>query len=98
MEFYRNHICNRTASTCVENLTETATQILIEITEVSITGLDFSDFTLDQVNSEHLCVLLRTTYRWKDDIKGWNLALEVAKEALDRDGIDKEDALYGILI
>jgi hypothetical protein len=49
------------------------------------------------LSGEHLAALLRTTYQWRDDVPGWNEMIEIAKVILIEQGVDPEDALYGLV-
>lgn len=49
------------------------------------------------INPVHLCVALRATYSVRDRTRGWHEALNAAKHSCGENGIDVNDALYGML-
>jgi hypothetical protein len=62
--------------------------------------IDFTDLPLDQVNGMQLAVALRATnprlLKDRSKILGWDEALQVAKQALQRDDLNWEHALSGL--
>ena len=49
------------------------------------------------VQGEHLAAVLRATSSWSDVVPGWGEALAHARKALAYEGVDPEDALYGLI-
>lgn len=58
---------------------------------------DFTGFDPDIVSCEHLIAALRCTFSYRQKVKGWSEARDVAYEACKRDGHNPEDVLRGLL-
>lgn len=80
----------------VDNLTVTAETALEAIAEYGPEVIPTSDLSGLQIQGEHLATLLRATYSWRNEIAGWSEALEVARRSLADQGVDPDDALYGM--
>jgi len=81
----------------IDDLTLTAEGVLDVISDIGPSGLDFfSHVRVDAVQPEHLATALRTSYTWREEIRGWWHALEVARAALAKRGIDPDEVLYGM--
>ena len=60
-------------------------------------AIDLREINPAQVHGEHLAAVLRATFAFRDRTPGWQHAIGVARIALERAGLDPEDALYGLL-
>jgi hypothetical protein len=80
----------------VDGLTITAETALEAVLEFGPAIIPTNDLGGIQVHGEQLATLLRATYSWRDEIPGWDHALGVAKLRLAEQGIDPDDALYGM--
>lgn len=80
----------------VDSLTITAETALEAVLEFGPAIIPTNDLNGIQVQGEQLATLLRATFLWRDEIPGWNHALGVAKLKLTEQGIDPDDALYGM--
>lgn len=90
-------ISSENKSVEVDDLTVTAESVLEAISEFGPKILNLSLLDSNQVQGEHLATVLRTSFDWRDNVPGWNEALQVARQALLREGVDPEDALYGLV-
>jgi hypothetical protein len=97
VENWRKHVCQSFASTDIDALTETAEAVFDFMAEAGPAHLNLSNLTPDHVQGEHLAMLLRTSLTWREQIPGWQKALQVARLALEREGVDPEEALFGLI-
>lgn len=81
----------------IDSLTVTAEAALEAVAEFGPDIIPTKDLVGLQVHGEHLATLLRATYAWRDEISGWNEALDVARQALLDQDVDPDDALYGMV-
>ena len=79
-----------------DSLTVTAETALEAVIEYGPKVIPTNDLDGIQIHGEQLATLLRATYSWRDEIPGWDHALSVAKLRLAEQGIDPDDALYGM--
>lgn len=86
---------NRAAD--VDSLTVTAETALEAVIAFGPGIIPVNDLDGIQIHGEQLATLLRATYSWRDEIPGWDSALDVAKLTLAEQGIDPDDALYGMI-
>jgi hypothetical protein len=93
---WQRYLFDPSASSDVDALTETAESVLEALTKYGPTGVSLIGLDEDNVQSEHLATILRTTYKWRSQIPGWNASLVVAAAALKRAGISPADALFGL--
>ena len=84
------------SSTDLDSLTVTAETALEAVIEYGPKVIPTNDLDGIQIHGEQLATLLRATYSWRDEIPGWDHALSVAKLRLAEQGIDPDDALYGM--
>ena len=91
-------VLDRTAPYDADGLTPTVQALFGQM--MCGTVIDFTDLPLDQVNGMQLAVALRATnpliLKDRTKVLGWEEALEVAKLALQRDGLDWKDALWNL--
>jgi len=97
IEKYKIFVVDKNADDSVDALTETASSLLDYLGTHRIEDIDFTGFKVNEVNPQHLCVILRLTYIWSSKIKGWDEALSVAKEASLKNNFEPSDILYGLL-
>ncbi|WP_156320518.1 hypothetical protein [Pseudomonas lini] len=90
-------ISSQNSNVEVDDLTITAEAVLDAISEFGPKILNLSLLDSNRVQGEHLATVLRTSFDWRDNVPGWNEALLVARQALVREGVDPEDALYGLV-
>lgn len=83
--------------TSVDNLTKTAESAFAWLLLNGISNLDLSGLIPEEVNAEHLALLLRVTSTFKDSIEGWHDALEVAQIAATLASLDPTDILFGLI-
>ncbi|MDF5776545.1 hypothetical protein [Pseudomonas syringae] len=81
----------------LDSLTVTAETALEAVMEFGPTIIPANDLYGIQIHGEQLATLLRATYSWRGEIPGWNNALRVARSKLAEQGIDPDDALYGMI-
>ena len=85
------------SSADLDSLTLTAETAIEAVIEFGPAIIPASDLDGIQIHGEQLATLLRATYSWRDEIPGWDHALGVAKLKLAEQGIDPDDALYGMI-
>lgn len=90
-------ISKNNKDTSVDNLTKTAESALGWLIVNGISNLDLSGLIPEDVNCEHLALILRMTSTFKDSIIGWNNALEVAQTAATLSSLDPSDILFGLI-
>mgnify|MGYP003412424189 FL=1 len=83
--------------TSVDNLTKTAESAFAWLLLNGISNLDLSGLIPEEVNAEHLALLLRVTSTFKDSIEGWHDALEVAQISVTLASLDPTDILFGLI-
>jgi hypothetical protein len=84
------------SGTDVDDLTITAETALEAVIEFGPAIIPTNDMAGIQIHGEQLATLLRVTYSWRNEIPGWGAALEVARLRLAEQGVDPDDALYGM--
>lgn len=90
-------ISTENSSADLDSLTVTAETALEAVIEFGPSIIPANDLDGIQIHGEQLATLLRVTYSWRDEIPGWDHALGVAKLRLAEQGIDPDDALYGMI-
>lgn len=93
---WRRNVLNPQASTDVDDLSETVDAVYEGIDIFGPSFISLADLEPHLVQGEHLAATLRATFPWRDEVSGWNNALEVARAALINAGADPDDALYGL--
>ncbi len=78
-------------------LTETAKPVFEALLELGDWAIDLSGLCPSEVNGVHLAVILRATLRHKQTTKGWESALEVARQALRLANVDERKVLSGLV-
>ena len=91
MKQWRANILDRSLEINAKGMTPTVMSLFKDLMMEEI--IDFRDLPVEQVNGMHLTVCLRATCCKKECTIGWNEAYYVAKAALERDGLNVEDAL-----
>lgn len=94
---WQRHLFDQNASTDVDALSETVESVLEMLSEHGPAAIDLTNLSEKSVQGEHLAAILRTTASWDSQTPGWPQAIQVAKLALQREGIDPQDALYGLI-
>jgi hypothetical protein len=89
-------LLDRNAPVNAKALTATVKPIFQALSWFGAGAVDLSDLPVESVNGMHLAVILRATYSRKSQTFGWDRALDVAREALKRDGINEAHALAGL--
>lgn len=79
-----------------KSLTKTVKVVFQAVTQYGGAAIDLRDLPQERVNGMQLAVVLRATMARRELTKGWAEALEVARAALRRDGLDDSDALSGL--
>jgi hypothetical protein len=59
-------------------------------------SIDLGALVPEQVNAIHLCMVLRATCTNKRMAPGWHEAFKVAISACELEGINLDDALFGM--
>lgn len=90
-------ISTENSSADLDSLTVTAETALEAVIEFGPAIIPANDLDGIRIHGEQLATLLRATYSWRDEIPGWDHALGVAKLKLAEQGIDPDDALYGMI-
>jgi len=85
------------SGTDVDDLTITAETALEAVIEFGPAIIPTNDMGGIQIHGEQLATLLRATYSWRDEIPGWDAALDTARLRLVEQGVDPDDALYGMI-
>lgn len=93
---WQHNLLNPDASTDVDDLSDTVDAVYEGIAIFGPSFISLANLAPESVQGEHLAATLRATYPWRDEVSGWNDALEVARTALAYAGEDPDDALYGL--
>lgn len=96
-EAWRKFVIDADAATDSLTLQVTADVAFKTIREKGPAGFDLSTLEPGQVNGEHLVMLLRCISSWRTLLPGWDRAIGIAKQALESEGKDPEDVLFGML-
>ena len=67
------------------------------LVELGPGSINLNGLVASRVQGEHLASILRMTSSFRDLTPGWEFALEVAKDALSRGGVDYREALAGLI-
>lgn len=94
---WRQFVQDSDSSSDVDALTSTVEATLEFIATYGPRALDLRNLDSSEVQGEHLAALLRASSTWRNDVPGWVDAVDVAKEALRRAGVDEQDALFGMI-
>lgn len=94
---WRACVLDSNAELTADALTETTRPVFEALLELGDWAVDLSGLPVEQVNGVHLAVILRATLRHKDTTKGWDEALNVAREAVIRMGLPERKVLSGLI-
>ncbi|GLS95842.1 hypothetical protein [Piscinibacter gummiphilus] len=94
---WQRHVLDPHATADVDALTETVEAALEFISEFGPPTLSLEYFRSGSVQCEHLAAVLRASCSWRQEIPGWDEAVEVARVAAEAAGLDPEDVLYGLI-
>jgi hypothetical protein len=95
-EHWKKHLYNLSAWFDVDTLSETIDGIYDAIDQFGPGAIDLSSIESKDVNGVHLAAILRATFPFQNFTQGWDHALGEAVSALQRDGVDINDALAGL--
>lgn len=94
---WKKLVLNRDAGFSANSLTETVKPLFNALIRFGPGAIDLRNLPKNEINGVQLAVVLRATLPNKNLTPGWEDALNLAKNALFRDGIDQADALYGLI-
>lgn len=94
---WRSRVLNPDAQSTANALSETLKPVFAALLEFGPGAIDLSGLPADQAHPLHLAVTLRATLQAKALTPGWDDALDVARLACSRMGIDEQRALTGLL-
>jgi hypothetical protein len=94
---WKSQVLDSSAGILANDLTKTVKAIFQVMTSIGPAAIDLGDLPSEKVNGVHLAVVLRATMAKKEQTRGWATALETARAALRRDGLDEADALSGLI-
>lgn len=93
---WKQRVLDRSLGWTANDLSVTTRSILQEVSSADTWAvIDLRGLPVDQVNGMHLAMTLRAI-GYPKVVAGWDEALLVAREALIRDGLNANDALYGM--
>ncbi|WP_124590317.1 hypothetical protein [Burkholderia cepacia] len=84
------------AAVTAKALGRTVKPLFKALSQLGAGAVDLRQLPIDRVNGVHLAVVLRATLSFKERTLGWEEALDVARQALRRDGLNEADALMGV--
>lgn len=84
------------SSTSIDAIADTVARTMGFVSKAGPQGLDLTSLSPDVVQGEHLAAVLRCTFKYRSAIRGWTAALLVARQALQAQGADADDALFGL--
>jgi hypothetical protein len=94
---WKKRLLDREAPVSANALTSTVKPVFHALSSLGAEAIDLRNLPVEQVNGVHLAVVLRATLSFKERTPGWEEALQVARAALQRDRIDENDALIGLI-
>ena len=94
---WKHYIFNVASPTDVDAISQTIERVLETVVQYGPECVDLTSAEPEQVNGEHLAALLRATFVWQDKVPGWRRGLDIATAALQRAGINPQDALIGLI-
>lgn len=97
MNKWLTYINDESSNTDVDHISETVDWIFDVLEKEGLNGIDFKLVSPLQCNAEHLSTALRATWSFHQQINSWSHGLELAKKACIRQGIDLNDALFGLV-
>ena len=95
-EEWKALLLDRDAPVTAKALMATVKPLFQALSVYGAGAVDLSGLSPDSVNGMHLAVILRATFSRKNQTVGWETALSVAREALNRDCINPDRALAGL--
>ena len=93
VSLWRQHVFSKAASADVDSISETISYVFQAISEVGPLSIDLSKVDANTVNAEHLVAVLRATFSSRNEITGWNHALQIAQVALRNANLPPEQIL-----
>lgn len=93
---WQRNVLNPQARTDVDDLSDTVDAVYEGIGIFGPTFISLENLDPHHVQGEHLAATLRATFPWREEVRGWDNALMVARTALTNVGADPDDALYGL--
>lgn len=93
---WNKHVLNSNASSDVDNISETIDAVFEALSNHGAEHFDFTGMVPANVNPEHLAAALRVTSRYRNDVRGWDDGLSVARMSAMAKGVDPDDLLYGM--
>lgn len=90
------YLFNPQSSVDVDVISESIDHVYEAIDRFGPGAVDLTKISENEVNGEHLAAILRISSPWKNQVPGWNSALEVAANALKLAGIHADEALAGL--
>jgi hypothetical protein len=97
MPKWQKFLLDPKAAVDVDAISETIESVFVTIDQYGVGAVELGKYKAEQVSGEHLAAILRATSSARDQIAGWNSALEIAAAALVRAGRDPADALFGMI-
>lgn len=94
---WREVIQNPLAETNLLSLYLTTEFLLKTIHRYGINEITFAGLDINSIQVEHLATCLRATSKWRNEIDGWGIALEQAKEICKLKDIEPSDLLFGLI-
>ncbi len=97
MTHWRINVKNKELSTDVDALTDTVELLFTEVATKGMKYVNLSGFKFDEVNPEHLAVVLRAMSSFKEHDYDWKEAFQVCVDACKLKNLDVNDVLYGLI-
>lgn len=93
---WKRHVLNTQASSDVDSLSETVDAVYDAIGKFGPGAVDLTTLPKSNIHGEHAAVVLRATFSRRDEVPGWYSAIGIAATALEKAGVDIDDALAGL--
>ena len=94
---WRDVVQDPLAETNLLSLYLTTEFLLKTIHRYGINEITFAGLDINSIQVEHLAACLRATSKWKNEIIGWETALDQAKEICKLKSIEQSDLLFGLI-
>jgi hypothetical protein len=94
---WRKNIQALNLATDFDSVFETFESVFRLVEAAGPRALDMTGFEPTNTNGEQLVAALRASYRWRDEVPGWDGALATARQALIMAKIDVDSCLEGLV-
>ena len=93
---WKRYVFDVSAPVDVDAISETIEYTFEVLAQFGPDGIDLNNLDPQRIQGEHLAAVLRATSTWRDQTPGWHDALVTARTALEREGVNPQEVLFGL--